>query len=303
MKTTIVCGLLGAGKTTFIRHVAKGSAEKTVILVNDFGKAGIDGEIFSSGGLESIELPSGCVCCTLKFDLITTIQGIMETLSPEHLLIEPSGVASPSGVLDALNTLKIAPVTVVGIVDATEFVELHETGMYGYFFEDQIVNSDIILVNKTDLAGRERTDGTVTLVESINPRAIVLRTVNAALRDPIPLVLHAKRTIGRNLPHFRFDTLSLRLKAARKKTLYEKFFDDMAKGIYGNVVRAKALVQTDEGPFRFDLSYGSVDKSPFPREITESRLVVIGEDLGEERFDLIAGAADGLSRDHPDSLI
>lgn len=302
MKTTIVCGLLGAGKTTFIRHLASGSAEKTVILVNDFGKAGIDGEIFSSGGLESIELPSGCVCCTLKFDLITTIQRIMEKLSPKHLLIEPSGVASPSGVLDALDTLNITPVTLVGIVDATEFVELHETGIYGSFFEDQIVNSDIILVNKTDLAGEEKTDRTVALVEGINPQAIIFRTVNAALQAPIPLVFHAERTINRNLPHFSFDTLSLRLVEIRGKAFFERFFEDMAKGIYGKVVRAKALVQTDEGPFRFDLSYGSVDKSPFPRHVTESRLVVIGEDIGEERLALIAGVANGLSHDYPDSL-
>ena len=96
MKTTVVCGLLGSGKTTFIRNFVNGRSEKTVVLVNDFAKAGIDVEIFSAGGIESVELPRGCVCCTLKLDLITTIQRIVEQFSPEHLLIEPSGVASPS---------------------------------------------------------------------------------------------------------------------------------------------------------------------------------------------------------------
>jgi G3E family GTPase len=57
MKTTVVCGLLGAGKTTFIQQFIRGSGEKTVVLVNDFGRTGIDGEIFSAGGIESIELP------------------------------------------------------------------------------------------------------------------------------------------------------------------------------------------------------------------------------------------------------
>jgi G3E family GTPase len=60
MKTTVVCGLLGSGKTTFIRNFVKGGTEKIVVLVNDFGEAGIDGEIFSAGGIESVELPSGC---------------------------------------------------------------------------------------------------------------------------------------------------------------------------------------------------------------------------------------------------
>ena len=106
MKTTIVCGLLGSGKTTFIQNFLRDSREKAVVLVNDFGKTGIDGEIFSASGIKSIELPSGCVCCTLKTDLITTIEKIISTFAPEHLIIEPSGVASPSACLRRLSCLK-----------------------------------------------------------------------------------------------------------------------------------------------------------------------------------------------------
>src|SRR5512135_2720763 len=113
MKTTVVCGMLGSGKTTFIRQFVEHLQGRAVVLVNDFGKAGIDGEIFSAGGVESIELPSGCVCCTLKFDLITTIQKIMENIAPEYLIIEPSGIAAPSGVLDALASIQVRQVTVV----------------------------------------------------------------------------------------------------------------------------------------------------------------------------------------------
>ena len=181
MKTTVVCGLLGSGKTTFIRNFVTGSSEKTVVLVNDFGKTGIDGEIFSAGGIESVELPSGCVCCTLKFDLITTIHRIVKQFSPGHLLIEPSGVASPSGVLEALESVGIGPASVIGIVDATEFTELYDSGMYGSFFQDQIVNSDVILVNKTDLADESAIAAAERLIGSINPRAIQFRTVNARI--------------------------------------------------------------------------------------------------------------------------
>lgn len=288
MKTTIVCGLLGAGKTTFIQRLVQRAVEKTVVLVNDFGEAGIDGEIFSAGGIESIELPSGCVCCTLKFDLITTIQKVIETLSPGHLVIEPSGVASPSGVLEILDILKISPVTVVGIVDATEFVEFHATGMYGSFFEDQILNSDVVLVNKTDLVDEGKIAATVSLVESINPRAITLRTVNAVMNEPLPAAFRNNRSINKDLPHFHFDTLSLRINSEREFTFYENFFEDMARGIYGDVVRAKALVQTDKGPFRLDLSYGRIDKTPFARRVAESRLVIIGEGLKKDLLLLLA---------------
>src|SRR5512139_1822259 len=167
MRTTVVCGLLGAGKTTFIRNFLGRGEERAVVLVNDFGAAGIDGEIFSAGGIESVELPSGCVCCTLKFDLITTIQKISKEFSPEHLLIEPSGVASPSAVLEALTSAGAGLVSVVGIIDATEFTELYDSGMYGSFFEDQITHADVILVNKTDLVREEMIVEAINRIESI----------------------------------------------------------------------------------------------------------------------------------------
>lgn len=284
MKTTVVCGLLGSGKTTFIRHYIENTGERTVVLVNDFGKAGIDGEIFSADGIDSIELPSGCVCCTLKFDLITTLDKILKTRSPEHLLIEPSGVASPSGVLEALETLSIRPVLVVGIVDATEFIELHEAQLYGRFFEDQIVNSAVILVNKSDLVAEGVGDKTARLVETLNPGAIVFKTVNARIEGPLPdgdaLGQSGMRQEQRS--HFHFETVSLKLPNESEYGRVREIFDDFASGKYGKVLRAKALVRTEKGPFRFDLSSGRVGESPFPKEVTDSRLVVIGEDLKKE---------------------
>ena len=115
MKVTLVCGLLGAGKTSFIRNCIDSAGEKTVVLVNDFGSLGIDGEIISSGGLESVELPSGCICCTLKMDLIDALKRIDRDMSPEHLVIEPSGLASPSGVLEAIGVLEYSRLDVVCI--------------------------------------------------------------------------------------------------------------------------------------------------------------------------------------------
>jgi len=282
MKTTIVSGLLGAGKTTFIQNLLRGGREKAVVLVNDFGKTGIDGEIFSVNGIEAIELPSGCVCCTLKGELIAAVQQIVSTFAPEHLLIEPSGIASTSAVLEALSLLGITLVTVIGIVDVTEFIDLHEAEMYGRFFQDQVVNSDIILINKTDLADEDKITKTLTLIEDINPRAITFRTVQATLNGPISRPLTGDRSIQRHAPHLHFDTASFRLGGATGFSSFKKLFEDMKEGIYGNIVRAKSLVITDQGPFRFDLSYGNVDAAPIASSATESRLIVIGEQLEKE---------------------
>ena len=282
MRTTIVCGLLGSGKTTFIQNFLRDKREKAVVLVNDFGKTGIDGEIFSMNGIESIELPSGCVCCTLKTDLVTTIEKIIATLAPEHLIIEPSGIASPSGVLEALDLLKITPVLVIGIVDATEFIDLYEAEIYGSFFRDQVANSDVILINKTDLADEGKITRTLMLIEEINPQAIMFRTVQATLQGPVPDSLTGQRSIQRHASHLHFDTGSFRLAGTVGFSSYKRFFEAMEDGDYGNIVRAKSLVATDQGPFRFDLSFGTINAVPLVSLPGDSRLVIIGDHLEKE---------------------
>jgi len=292
MKTTVVCGMLGSGKTTFIGNFVQGSKEKTVVLVNDFGETGIDGEILSEGGIEYVELPSGCVCCTLKFDLITSIQKIVKQFAPEHLLIEPSGVASPSGVLEALESAGTGAATVIGIVDAVEFAELYESGMYGSFFEDQIKSSDLILVNKTDLADEHAIVAAEQLINTINPRAILFRTINAELQDtllPLPLgeragkrndsVGEGSQTVLLQRNHLHFETMSFKLSQGLEQVMVRKFFDDLSTGKYGRVARAKALIDTSKGPYRFDSVFNKVDIVRFGRPVEESRLVVIGEGL------------------------
>jgi len=293
MKTTIVCGLLGSGKTTFIRHYLSGAREKTVVLVNDFGAAGIDGEIFSAGGIEAVELPGGCVCCTLKFDLITTIKKIVRDFSPVHLVIEPSGVASPIGVIEAVESVGLDPATVIGVVDTAEFLELHDSGMYGSFFRDQIACSDIILVNKIDLADEDQVINTIRTIETINPKALLFPTKNAVLHDDAFLPLPVGERAGRRgeaatskflvngNSHVPFETLSVKLSGGTRLDQFSRFFDILVSGKFGAVARAKALLATEDGPYRFDGVYGKVDRVRFEREIGDSRLVVIGTALDE----------------------
>jgi len=281
MKTKVVCGMLGAGKTTFIRNLLANSDERTVVLVNDFGKTGIDGEILSAGGIETIELPSGCVCCTLRFDLITTIQQIRERFSPEHLVVEPSGIASPSGVLEVLASLRISPVSVICVIDPREFTDVYETQMYGNFFEDQVRNADIVLINKTDLADSETIDHAESIVAEMNPSAITFRTVDANPDAQLPDVGGDHTNPVCSDAHIDMDSMSLTVKTGIPFTTVKDLFDELTRGLYGKIARAKALVQTDKGPYRFDLSAGRVDATPFDRNIDDCRIVVIGKDLKE----------------------
>ncbi len=299
MRNTVVCGLLGSGKTSFIKHFVQGASGKIVVLVNDFGAVGIDGEIFSTEGIQSQELPSGCVCCTLKFDLISAIHKIIREFAPDHLIIEPSGIASPSAVIEALEDARLDPATIVGIVDVSEFSELYDSGMYGSFFEDQIASSDIIIVNKTDLADEGTIEKAVSRIESINPRAILYRTVHARFPDLLPVSTAGKKAeavgVGKSKEgvlhsHVRLETLSFRMYKQISLPLFSNLFDELAKGKHGNVARAKALIMTEEGPYRFDCVFGRVDKVRFDRQISESRMLVIGTALDREAIESFRGA-------------
>ena len=282
MKTTVVSGMLGSGKTTFIRNLLRESRERTVVLVNDFGSLGIDGEVFSADGIEAVELPSGCVCCTLKFDMITTVRRVREQFDPAHLVVEPSGVASPSSVLEALDAAGVSGVAVVGIVDATEFLELHESEMFGSFFLDQIVNADMLLVNKADLAGEELTQRTVAAIEALNPAAIVSHTVQARIDRELPEAPAARGIVKAGHAHFHFETVSLRIPPGAPWESLEQLMAGLAAGRLGRVVRAKALVSTDRGPWRFDLAFGNRASAPFAHSVAEGRIVVIGEAIDGE---------------------
>jgi G3E family GTPase len=285
MKTTVVCGVLGAGKTTFLRNILKFNTGKTVVLVNDFGSAGIDGEILSVGGIETIELPSGCVCCTLRFDLITTLTKIKEQFAPDHLFIEPSGIASPSGVTEVLDTLNIGPVTVVGIVDATEFIDAYEAEMYGWFFKSQVTRSDIVLVNKTDLVDEGKKEATLRLVESLNQSAVIVPTVNAEIdSDLLQHSIQSPRKERSEGHTIGIETVTVKFKKPVTLEYLSGIFEEMARGEYGTVMRAKALVQTDRGPYRLDLASKQTNAEAFENEVKDSRLVVIGTDLNEEKI-------------------
>jgi len=285
MKTTIVCGVLGAGKTTFLRNILSHREGKTVVLVNEFGSAGIDGEIISAGGIETVELPSGCVCCTLRFDLITTVQKIIDRFQPEHLFIEPSGVAAPSSVIEALETLNVGPISVIGIVDAVEFLEDYEKELYGWFFKNQITRSDIILVNKTDLANERKTRQTISVIGALNQNALIIPSVNAVI-DPSLLQHKSKpQNKGHSPEHMmRVETVTVRIDRPLSTEDMRQVLEKLADGGYGEVLRAKALVQTGNGPFRFDLASRRISFEPFDKKVEDSRLVIIGTGLLEDEI-------------------
>jgi G3E family GTPase len=105
MDILVISGFLGSGKTTLLLAVAKGlvaSGRKVAIIENEIGKVGVDGETIAAEGLAVKELFSGCICCSLRINLVNTLLELERTTEPDIVIIEPSGVAGPDLLLAAL---------------------------------------------------------------------------------------------------------------------------------------------------------------------------------------------------------
>jgi len=154
----LIAGFLGAGKTTFLQRILSWPEKLsgTAILVNEFGQIGIDGELLEGFNIPVVEMANGCICCSLKGDLIRTLGDILERIHPQRLFIEATGVADPLDVLTVLELPefqgKFEKAKVVTIVDA-DFWGARE--YFGSLFYNQIKAADLVLLNKIDLQETE----------------------------------------------------------------------------------------------------------------------------------------------------
>jgi G3E family GTPase len=188
-------------------------------------------------------------------------------------------------VTEVLETLNIGPATLVGIVDATEFIDAYEAEMYGWFFKSQVTRSDIVLVNKTDLVDEEKKEATLRLVKSLNQSAVIVPTVNAEIDTALLKHSIEPRRKERSEDHtIRVETITVQFKKPVTLEYLSGIFEEMARGEFGTVMRAKALVQTDMGPYRLDLASKQTNSEAFENEVKDSRLVVIGTDLNEKKI-------------------
>jgi len=183
----IITGFLGSGKTTLIKRILKFSRDlsKTVVLVNEFGKVGIDGSLIKdTAAADIVELSSGCICCSLKTDLIQTLQIINHRYSPERLVIEASGVADPLSIKEALDDRMLAPFfrleKIITVVDY-DFWEARE--VFGTVFQSQIKHADVLLLNKIDTLDRSDIPVVLKQIQGESEKGIVIPTLHCNI-DP-----------------------------------------------------------------------------------------------------------------------
>ncbi len=289
MKIKIISGFLGAGKTTCVKNVLKKADGSMAVIVNEFGDIGIDAETLTKGDVvDMVELPSGCICCTLKNDLVAAVKEIKTKFNPKRLIVEPSGLAVPSGILEALEPIKeefeLEVEAIIGIVDADSFLSNIHSGLFGDFYTDQLANSDIILINKADLVNEKTIQAIEEELRKYNSHAILLSTVNCETDLPDFIREHGTEYLHLHFDH-DFDSLAVTLDKAYDRSLLEDIMQEMKAGKYGNIYRAKGIYRTPDGGFeKMDYVQGNYAFEKFP-ESTESKLIFIGKDFDRKALE------------------
>ncbi len=172
---TILSGFLGAGKTTLLNHILHGNhGLKIAALVNDFGAINIDAQLVVGVEGETVNLSNGCICCTIRGDLLKeTLKLLRREDPPEYIIIETSGVSDPIAVANTFLAPEIKPLarldSILVVVDAGHILTLDEENL-GLAL-DQIAVADIVVLNKVDLVTAEELEEIKTdLMRRIAPR-------------------------------------------------------------------------------------------------------------------------------------
>lgn len=198
---TILTGYLGSGKTTFVNYLLKENhGHKFAIIENEFGEVGIDDALVLQTDEEVIEMMNGCICCTVRKDLVKTIKKLVETKREKfnHIIIETTGLADPSPVAQTffvdedMSTLCRLD-SIITFVDA-KFTEQHldEEKPDGVENEahEQVAFADVLVLNKTDLVSPEELEETKNKLKSINVHAPIIEAQYSKV--PIEKVINIK---------------------------------------------------------------------------------------------------------------
>ena len=303
---TVLTGYLGAGKTTLLNRIlSEPHGKKFAVIVNEFGEIGIDNDLVVNADEEVFEMNNGCVCCTVRGDLIRIIDGLLKRRGRfDGILIETTGLADPAPVaqtffVDDNVGGRTALDAVVTVVDAKWLKDRLKDAPEA---KNQIAFADVVVLNKIDLVTPDELKDVELRIRAINPFARIHRTERCAV--PLDAVMgQGAFDLERILaiePQFLEADLHVHdedvqsVALANEKPLDpDKFFawvQDLVAKEGPNILRSKGILAFKDDPLRYVFQGvhmvldGSHQREWQPEDRRDSRIVFIGRALDAPRL-------------------
>jgi G3E family GTPase len=302
---TVLTGYLGAGKTTLLNRIlSEPHGKKYAVIVNEFGEIGIDNDLVVGADEEVFEMNNGCICCTVRGDLIRIMDGLMKRKGKfDAIIVETTGLADPAPVAqtffvdqDVSDAAKLD--AVVTVADAKWLTDRLKDAPEA---KNQIAFADVIILNKIDLVSADELEAVEERIRAINPYARIHRAKNCQV--PIAEVLNRNafdldRIIelapdfleeGHHHHHDEdMQSVSVRHPGVVDPDKFMPWISDLTQREGPNILRCKGIVAFPGEPKRFVFQGvhmildGDVQGEWKPGEKHSSKVVFIGRDLNEK---------------------
>ncbi|WP_335981523.1 GTP-binding protein [Fusobacterium polymorphum] len=286
MKILLVSGFLGAGKTTFIKEMAKNINLEFVVLENEYADIGIDGDFLDEKNLNVWEMSEGCICCSMKGDFKSSIKKIYFEINPEYLVIEPTGVGMLSSIIEnirEINNNDIEILSPLTLIDITSFNEYLET--FNNFFIDNLKNTGKVILTKLENYNPFDIENIKNEISKINNNLEIItddyRTFSKEWFGEILNKNIDNKIIDKN---FSLKT-HINLRTFSKENINLKTMDELGlllnrlvNGDFGKIYRAKGIVKVDGYWGKFNLVYKNFEMEPTP-DAKGTKIVIIGNNL------------------------
>ena len=291
MKILLVSGFLGAGKTTFIKELAKNINLEFVVLENEYADIGVDKDFLDEKNLNVWEMSEGCICCSMKGDFKSSIKRIYSEINPEYLVVEPTGVGMLSSIIEnirEINNNDIEILSPITLIDITSFSEYLET--FNSFFTDNLKNTGKVILTKLENSNYFEIENIKNEILKINNNLeIITDDYRNFHKEWFADLLN--KSIDNKIIDKNFSLKThINLRTFSKENVNLKTMDELGlllnrlvNGDFGKIYRAKGIVKIDGYWGKFNLVYKNFEMEPISDAKT-TKIVIIGNNLDIENL-------------------
>ncbi len=291
MKILLVSGFLGAGKTTFIKELAKNINLEFVVLENEYADIGVDKDFLNEKNLNVWEMSEGCICCSMKGDFKSSIKRIYSEINPEYLVVEPTGVGMLSSIIEnirEINNNDIEILSPITLIDITSFSEYLET--FNNFFTDNLKNTGKVILTKLENSNYFEIENIKNEILKINNNLeIITDDYRNFQKEWFADLLN--KSIDNKIIDKNFSLKThINLRTFSKENVNLKTMDELGlllnrlvNGDFGKIYRAKGIVKIDGYWGKFNLVYKNFEMEPISDAKT-TKIVIIGNNLDIENL-------------------